>query len=648
MTTILGDIENPGEALWVIKWIDRFNHGSGFAFSPKVQVLLQKLSLTDLSEVENLAPEAVGLEILPNPWRLDRRTKSVFAWHQILVGHLPLVRIGDVIQGQRVVGHLRSVSATITLAPGMKPETVSIFDAHKPPPFWRTPYQVLNDSEFDLGAKSKVSGAQCMLIATPEAEYLIPGTVLLQGFYAFHTKLANAICRGQWQTTYRDVIADSNDETGLRTAVDEETQDWYIVAQTGMTRDHAPRLAALYLDPYGRECAEDIHRNAIAQKSRSGTGVDKVWFAKPRIPYRWDNAPFAMQVRGYPLRKPAGTLQRILVTSIDGHSWPHNDRVVHSEIANSSRRGMEDPAPPAEPRSVGGGMRPRPVAADPEATSDHRQDASAEEPVNQVTQGTFKFLDTPRHQLQIKLRHKPSAPPKVGQRPGASTVLSSGIATGGAGRPAPLEAGTRNGTSANRLQLLLNALSGLRENGEIDDWKYLSPPTGSPFRRLLNSMPCWSFLSTDEVRRNGRRARGWGYVYEDADADWGTQRTAHPRCLLVLQVTLENRTVLIFEIEPRTQDTGYCTYLMEPTHSFGMVDLAGAVERIREFEGRIDVEALPIVFEGISIKPIARRHHHGRLPDDDGRTNKVLDQGGLLRRLQAALSDAPSAMEADD
>ena len=554
------------------------------------------------------------------------------------VGYLPLARIGDVLQGQSSVTQLRAQAATIELLPGMQAEYMSVMTPRPPPPGWTGSYRALNRFEFELGNQKEVSDAHCILIQAQDVDYLIPGTVIFQTFYGFHTNVANAFCSGQWQTRYRDVISDTDYQSGLRTEVDQATGDWYIVVNTGLTRSHAIRLALLKFDPFGFDCACDIHADALRQnKLRSGS-EERFWFARPQIPYRWDEAPFRMEVRGYPLRphRPSEPSRpRFLVTSIDAYSWPYAEQVIHSEIANSNARSDKPPVK-AEPRPYHPKPKPPPVPADPRADPDHHQDPGWDEATNQAFDGTFSFLNEPQHLKQEKQSHKQYEPSRPRPKPAPSPVLSGGNEASGEGRPAPVAADTRERCSSQQLQFLLDALDGLRDEKHIDRHEPLAPPADSPLRRTRNRISCWSFLSEEQIRKRGRNDRGWEFLFEKVLTDAGACRRSYPRCMLVLRVTIEKQDIIVFEIEPRQTEAGYCTYLMKPTTEFNFFDLAAVVENIRRWAGRVDPADMRHVFDRISSSPIARRHRYAR--QKGGGPIQGFDPESLLRGLRSALA----------
>lgn len=637
MSTILEEAQTLPDGLWVIKWIDRFTLTRGFAMSPRVHLVLQKLRSDDVLEIENLSREVVSYDVLGRRPNQDPDDVPEWMVRRMFVGHLPLVRIGDVLRGQRIVTQLLSRSETITLKLGMEAEIVSVMAERKAPPDWPGSYRALNRFEFELGKVKEVTGANCMLIATPEAEYVIPGTVLLQTFYGFHTNVVNAFCGGQWQVRHRDVISKADFNSGLRTEIDSTTGDWYIVVETGLTRAHAVRLALLLFDPYGYECACEIHSNALEQNRGRRSDEERYWFAKPRIPYQWHETPFTMRVRGFPLRphRPSGgARERFLVTSIDGYSWPHTDQVIHSEIANSGNR-SDQTAAQKETRPYRNNQKPPPVPADPRATPDHHQDPDRNEAINQTADGTFKFLNEPKHMLQIKQSHKEYEPSRPRLQPTSSPVVSSGIESSGEGRPAPLVADTRERCPSQQLQFLLDALDGLQRDGHIDTYEHLAPPPESPLRCIRNRIPCWCFLSEEQIHWHGKRDHGWEFLFEHVESDAGVRRRSYPRCMLVLRITLMGRKIVVFEIEPRRGEPGYRTYVMEQTIDINWLGLIPVIDNIRKWSGRVEEKALAYVFESVSCKPNARRHRYARR-DGDG-TITGFDQGSLLRGLHEAI-----------
>lgn len=649
MTKLLEDGQALPDGLWVVKWIDYFQFLRGSETLPTVCLVLQQLKSDDVLEIERLSHEVISSEILGRPRGQPEDARPTWEVRKIAVGYLPLVHIGDVLRGQTVVTRLRTCPETIVLGEGSDLKALPIMKEREPRPSgWTVPYRTLNRFEFELGKQREVEGAWCWVVSTPEIEYIIPGTVVLQTFYGFHTRLANAICSGQWQQRKNELICLDNFDSGLRTDVDPLSGDWYIVVQAGLTREHAVRLAVLTLDPYGYECACEIYRQGLAQRRERPLEPDHSWFAIPKIPYRWDEVPFEMKVRGFPLvsYRSAGSQRRFLVSSIEAHSWPYPDQVVRSEIANSKQLGEEEPTR-VEERPFRGAVPPPPVPADPQATPDHHHDPGKTEAINQAFEGSFRFLNEVKHELQRKRsnKHYPPSPPRTEASP--SHVVSGGIPTSGEGRPAPMQAETVERCSSHQFELLLDALDRLSRSGRVTGFECFAPPPGEPLRCMRNGVPCWSFLSEDQVRRRGKRGQRWELIFDTVPSGTGMPRRSYPRCVLVLRVNMGGAEVLLFEIEPRASESGYRAYLMTPYADISWREVEMAVENIRKFSGRVDRSSLAQAFGHLSSTPIGRRHRYDREENCD--QIKAINEAALVRALQAAVEGSGSGdAEIDD
>lgn len=639
MNTLLEEDQRLPEGLWLVKWIDCFTMTRGFMHSPRVHLVFQKLRSDDPMEIERLSQDVISYEVLGRYPNQPVDDKPEWEVRKVLAGLLPLLTIGDVFQGTQVVTRLRARVRTIEMDRDTPSVRASVMAEREAPSDWTGSYRVLNKFEFELGKQREVTGAKCLTISARDGDYVIPATVIFKTFYGFHTAVANAFCNGPWQTHHRDVISTSNFESGLRTSIDEATGDWHIVVETGLTRAHAVRLAVLLFDPHGYACACEINEDARRQNQFRRADDERFWFANARIPYTCENQPFLMRVSGFPLRPlrvQPGTRTRFLVTSIDEHTWPHVQQVIHSEMATSNAR-SNNPKKEKEPRPYWG-SKPPPVPADPKAQADHHHDPDQKSAINQAFEGSFRFMNEPDHRMQLKESHKqyPPAPPRP--KEGPSSVVSAGIETSGDGNPAPLTGDSRERCPSQQLQFLLTALDTLLDNELIDSYTPLAPPVDSRLRAMRNGIPCWSFLSEGEVRKRGTNTRGWEFINEEVKTErMGSYRSAYPRCLLIVRVLLRGQEIVLFEVEPRRSDNGYCTYIMAPTVGYNWMDLESIVERVRRRAGRVNKDDLQQVFERVSSKPTARKHAYLRRDDDTVFTG--LDSASLLRKLEAAVAE---------
>ncbi len=617
MKTLFDQTQTLPGGLWLVKWIDRFSLGRGFTSSPRVRVFLQRLPLEDVRQLDRLSQQDLSYLIGKRPGSqepVEAESRDVMA------GLLPLLRIGDVVRERQVVGQLRQREATITLEPGMDAALVGIYSPSPPPKDWGdAPHRVLNRFEYELGGYDQLRRAQCLRVATARMEYLIPATVVLRTFYAFHTKVANAMLSGRWDVKYRDVISTLNYASGIGTYIDPKTGDWHIVVQPGLTREHAVRLALLLFDDYARQCANAIHSTALRQTHGLRADDERFWFAEAQIPFRWTTEAFKMRVKGFPLRplRPSdGEVCRFLVTRIEATSWPLADQVIHWELANSNALSPEREGEEVDKTYYPG--KPPAVPAKDDAEPNHESDAFLSAADNQVAAEDFWFLNPPLLSQQVKRSHKeyrgaesvkPSEPP--------SPILSAGNVAPGVDKPAPLVADSKDRHPCRQLQFLLNALEQLVDRADITGFEVLGPPEDSHLRIMRNNVACWSFLTEEQTMRLPAKASGWSYLF-DRTRGGGSPRRAYARCLLVILVTLGDRQLLLFEVEPRLLETGYRLYLCEPTEAVHWTSIETALLTLRAAEGRLDARGLVQAFKGLStMAAMAVNHSYER--DAEGR-----------------------------
>lgn len=616
MKTLFDQTQTLPDGLWLVKWIDRFSLGRGFTSSPRVRVVLQRLPLEDIRQLDRLGSQDISYLIGKRP---GSQEPVVLEARDVMAGSLPLLRIGDVVRERQVVGQLRQREATIALEPGMEAALVGIYSPSPPPKDWGdAPHRVLNRFEYELGGHDQLRRAHCLRVTTAHMEYLIPATVVLRTFYAFHTRVANAMLSGRWDVKYRDVISTLNYASGIGTYIDPKTGDWHIVVQPGLTREHAVRLALLLFDDHARQCANAIHSSALRQTHGLRADDERFWFAEAQIPFRWDTEVFKMRVKGFPLRplRPSeGKVCRFLVTCIEATSWPLVDQVIHWELANSNTLSPEREGEKVDKTYYPG--KPPAVPAKDDAEPNHQSDAFVNAADNQVVAEDFRFLNPPLLSQQVKRSHKEyrgAEPVKPSEPPGQ--VLSAGNIAPGEEKPAPLVADSKDRHPCRQLQFLLNALEQLVDRADVSGFEVLGPPEGSHLRLLRNNVACWSFLTEEQTLRLPARASGWPYLFDRARGD-GAPRRAYARSLLVILVTLGDRQLLLFEVEPRLLETGYRLYLCEPTESVHWTSIETSLLILRAYEGRLDERGLVHAFKGLStMAAVAVNHSYERDAED--------------------------------
>jgi hypothetical protein len=628
------------DGLWVVKWIDKFGLGRGFISSPYVHLDLQKLEITNTSMAEQLSQEDVGF-VIGRPPRANPVEKPLFTRRRVLVGSLPLLRIGSLVEGTRVVGDLPQREAMIQMTANTPIKQLRISDLRPAPDGWTaSQYRVLNGFEYQLDWSSDVMKSECLVIKLGNTEYLIPSAIILKTFFGFHTKLANAICGGPWPIMAKEVISTANFDSGIKTYVDHNTGAWHIVMQPGFTKAHAARLALLFFDNYARRCAEAIYTNALIQTQSLKNKSERYWFANARIPYQLNNKLFKMRVHGFPLRPfrlsiTHRSIERFLVTSIDATSWPLEEQEIHWELANSNADGEE-----AVTKTISETYYPRkplPVPADENAEILTLSDPYALSADNIMTGDDFCFLNEPTLIQQTKMSHKRYLGRQVPPTEPPSLQLSAGNPSYGKSGAGILIAISKDRRYSNQLDLMINAITELKEDGKIEDFAPVLPPLTSHLRHHPTGI-CWTFISEEYARKNRLPSRGWEVFVEEHPSGDRALSTRYPRGLLIVQVLIKGRRILIFEIESKKQPSGYRTYFLESTHPISMPGIQEVLLVIRSHEGRLKDADLFGAFGVLTSRaPYAKKHTYR---SEDSTRNKVeIDANALFRALCQTLSD---------
>ena len=135
------------------------------------------------------------------------------------------------------------------------------------------------------------------------------------------------------------------------------------------------------------------------------------------------------------------------------------------------------------------------------------------------------------------------------------------------------------------------------------------------------------------------RASGWPYLFDRARGD-GAPRRAYARCLLVILVTLGDRQLLLFEVEPRLLEHGYCLYLCEPTEAVHWTSIETSLTVLRAYVGRLDKLGLNEAFKGLSLRPaLAVKHSYDR--DEEERIVGINVDALHRALLRACANEAP-------
>lgn len=625
----------PG--LWVTKWIDRFYLGRGEAESPFVHVALQKLPFDDLSIAAHLSKEEVAYTLGRRPGSASEPT--MFHTERVLAGYLPLLKIGNLAQNTAVVGGLPLERASLTLTNARDTQHVKVSEEWDAPKDWSVgKYRLLNRFDFHLDGIEDIKEARCLVIRKNNTDFIIPKMVIFQTFYGLNSRVINALCGGPWPMTAKQVISFDHYESGIRTAIDEETGAWKIVLQTGLRSDQAPALALLWFDEFARAQADALFTDGLMQNRALRGGDGRSWFASANIPHRIGPQSFQMDVVGYALRPffpsaASSETRKFLVTAITRSSWSLPDQLIETEIANSNALGAQQ-LPTREPKPFGGGKRP--VEADPDALLTSDEDPDAGSSTNIVSTSTFEFINKPKTRQQVKDTNKTYPPSAPSSADDPDSIISAGNSVHGKERPSKGEAELRVRKPSKQLQHLVEALHELVLSGAIASFEPVTPPGDTGLLIVRNGLPCWSFLKPgDRLDRRVPKV-GWEVIHDSQVVNGIELPRRYARCLLIMKVNLAERAIVLFEVEPRPGESPFCIYAFEQDQELVPWYVENVIFELREQQGRLSSSSLERVFEPLTANVVkALKHFYAYAADD---IKKLEPTGILAGRLGTALT----------
>lgn len=603
----------PG--LWLIKWIDRFYLGRGEAESPFVHVALQRLLFDDLPLVTRLSQDdtAYLLGKRPGPALQD---PTVFRTERVLAGYLPLLRVGDIARDGSIVGRLPCVRDTITLNNSAEVKSLSVSDKLPQPESWSAGvYRLLNRFDYHLDGIPDIYKAGCLVVRKNKIDFIIPKMVIFQTFYGFHTRMVNALCGGPWGLTAKKVISFDDYESGISTGIDDGTGAWRIVLETGIRSDLAPAIALLWFDPFARAATDALYTDALSQNSGVSSGDNRSWFTNANIPHQIDSRPFRMDVMGFPLRPfipsaPDDAPKKFLVHSIVRSSWSLPDQLILWELANSNAKGAEQ-TQTTERKPFGG---KRPVEADPNAVATSDEDPNAGSAVNLAYGGTFEFIEKPKASKQAKTTSKSYPESSTVTTEDPDTVISSGNPVHGEGRPSKGEAEQRVRKPSKLFLHLVAALEALVRQGMVESFEAVAPPGDAGLLIVRNGIPCWSLLHLRDRMYNKTPKTGWEVIHDSHIVNGVDVPKRYARCLLIMRVILQSRSMILMEIEPRPGESSFCIYAFEQDQELVSWYVEQVISDIRAQMGRLSDSSLAKVFELLTVNPVRALKHAYEYP----------------------------------
>lgn len=595
--------------LWLIKWIDRVQSLSN-ARAPRVNVALQRLDLENAAQAQRLSPESVS-EVLGGS------AKTLVEWHrrEIFAGQaLTQLRKGDLIQGSRRVGHLPQRVVNLRISNADITEALAVGQEREAPLGWTARYATLNRFDYQLAGSipGVLEHSKCVLIRQGEAEFVLPATVILQTFYCFERRLANAMLGDHWSRSASEVISFDRYKSGIHTGKHPETGDWYIVMRTGFTKEHASPLAHLWFDPLARARANAIRTEAMRGghgNPAAGKGVP--WFVSAQMPFDLTGRSMDVQFRCLPLRtwrSRNSVAQRYLITSINGYSWPLPDQKIFWELHNSAERSKNPQPEPTQPPFGGGAAPPRP----PKEAGDDKATTSEEEPDSSggdyfVQAVPIVMLSQSHLERQQKASHKEYKKKEPRGLKRKKDTISGGTGANRPNAPGQLQADSLEKAFGGEFELLLQSLDRLQDRGVVSNHVIWSP-TEEEFREMRRHIPCWHFLRDDQAALGVQRHNGWATIRTQSPADGRHVSRRMPRAMLAVRVVVKGTPLVLLEVEQSTIKDTYRMFCLEVTR-FDDEDMLLMIRRLAAVSGRPKATNIDQVFEPLQPRVIRAWKH---------------------------------------
>ncbi|MDQ0042802.1 hypothetical protein [Variovorax boronicumulans] len=609
----------PG--LWLIKWIDRFQFGHN-AEAAKVGVSLQKLPINTVEELDQLTDDDVKVLLgTPPRWAstsaAGQEQQQAFIGRLLLAAYLPQLQIGYVIEATRCVGRLRSKEKTVQLDYNTVQEARSIGDERAKPADWtvNAPYRVLNSFEYRIaGGIAEVYKSRCVIFRHGNTEYILPRMVIFKAFYGMDSITISALCSGDWPTQVQQLLSFRTYVSGIFTDKAPTTGPWHIVLQPGVDEKLAAPLALLWCDAEGRKHATSLHTDSLQQNQHRRGSEGRHWFASAEIPHRLGPNPFEMTFQGYELRarNPSRPekFKRFMVSAIVASSWSLPDQLIFVESHTSNAEG-EEKLPVDEDRSYRSG-RPS-VEGDQDALATSDEDPDATESVNIFHGGAFRFLNEPKVEDQKKALSQQFAKRQQQMPSGASSLVSGGDPTHAAVAPAPAEIRQLVRQSALQFEFLIRALEALHAAGKIDMFEPIEP-VQSDLTVVRNELRCWSLLKQKDREKGRVPKKGWEVVKGDAPSQSEVQSERehvprHARAVLILRIQINDRRLVLFEIEPRPKGPTFVMFVFEEQDPIDLFSVELVLNHIRDHEGIIPDDDLSFVFSAITSAQVFKPRH---------------------------------------
>lgn len=306
-------------------WFDRLTRSINYDRSGRVTALVRDIAITDVEQLSRITEAELRL------WFRGGAHAQPYLGHQrpyaddrITVDVVELARasIGDVFQGQRLVGRLPMSELTVCMTEDDCDPTWSLRQGK--------PRQCLDDDDYG-GIARMFPKSRYLVIPHENIDVFIARTEIFTRFYGPHESMARIFAREPWYYVCGNFLGETQRLHGI---LEKKTQrgDHYVLLEPSVPLAYARLLANLYLHPYGRECASSIYTYSLMDMHDRDDPSHSHFSA--RIPYRATTAdPRILCVQGWFLSDQQNDLRtgrrtKFLATRILSCSEPRSQPQV--------------------------------------------------------------------------------------------------------------------------------------------------------------------------------------------------------------------------------------------------------------------------------------------------------------------------------
>lgn len=628
-----------GNDLWMVKCIDRFRLPHAMTESASVDVRLQRVQ--GLSAQQAARAGATRIHEL---FGGTERGPDAFRNVRVHAGSLPALRVGQLFHQGEYRVELPTENITVELPLAEKSgRAYDLEEQLPPPPGWsaKHAYRLLGAREFDLCEADWRNQRVLLLKGRGDRDVILPRTVIFQRCYGPHSEMADAFTTLPWDDVRRRLVSDADFENGLKTRKATDLNEWHLVLQTLIPDDFRWHVALFAFDPYAEHQARALFSESHAQRTRRTK--DPSWFCPATLPYDPDY-PLTLRLKGYGLRPGPGRPKgAFLVTSILGIKLGQPLPRLAYNRANAGSGGPEVQTVEA-PKPFGG------KEGRNRTNSDRRKVGSTHSP---PTGGAVAGYSTDTFEwdcvLDERVLEKTSSKHYTGvtrppAKPGNGADSTAKPAAGGqAGRHLQTSAQAR--PRVEHFENLIGCLETLRSSGQVNRF-HIVQPEDADLRAERGGRQVWD-LTEEEIRQSRRRPKRWWRMITPRGTG---EESLVGRTVLIVEVRWATSTALLFEVECRRTEQGYCMAALifnrAPPASLDAVCVQMLGE-IADAEGRHLGKRAQRIASGVGGSGAAYRHRY--LSDS---APKTLDPDSLMSfltrdHLHEAQTDSNTDVKAD-